>query len=270
VHNSDWVDRQQELRRLQDAMRRRESLLICGDADSGKTALVAKAIDNSTDKVRRSCLCVDGGASVKELLLRLVRALWENEHPLVAGKWRAAQASHYTVSGWLREQSGGRLRSIVCEVLKNQPCWIFLDSLHPCTHLVARFLKELMWRWETPIYALARGLSPIELGEAWGLYWNDKLRLPMGPLPIADATVLLSACIRRFGLSHCELGSFQHEVLDLSGRLPGAIVKMCEMAAQPKYQYQGQIKTCLVHVDYLMGRGAELAQYRQREGTLTT
>jgi hypothetical protein len=71
----------------------------------------------------------------------------------------------------------------------------------------------------------------------------------VGTLPAADATKLLSACIHRFGLNRCELGGFQHEVLELSGRLPGVILKMCAMAAQPKYQDQGQIKTRLVHVD---------------------
>ncbi len=270
VQGADWVDRQQELRRLQDAVRRRESLLIWGDSDAGKTALVAKVIGNSTDRVRRSCLRVDGGASVKELLLKFVLALWQNEHPLVVGKWRTAQTSHYTVSGWLRGQSSGRLRSMVCDVLKAQPCWIFLDNFPPCTHGVARFLEELMWRWETPVYVLARGCSPTELGEAWGLYWNDNLRLPVGPLPVADATALLSVCIRRLGLSRYELGGFRDEVLELSGRLPGTITKMCEMAAQPKYHYQGQIKTRLVHVDYLMGRSSDFVQGRRAESKLSS
>jgi hypothetical protein len=252
VQSQDWVDRQQELRRLRHAMQKRESLLIWGDADSGKTALVAKVLDLLPKKMERACLLVEGGASVKELLLKMVRCLWEKEHPLVTGKWRAAQGSHYTVSGWLRGQSGGRLRAMLIEVLKERPCWIFLDHIPPCTHLVARFLKELMWRWETPVYMLARGCAPVELGESWSLYWNDKLRLHVGPLPIADASALLSACVRRFGLNRWELGGFEQEVLELSGRLPGTIVKMCEMAAQPQYQYQRQIKTRLVHVDYLM------------------
>jgi len=38
----------------------------------------------------------------------------------------------------------------------------------------------------------------------------------------------------------------------LSGCLPGCIVKMCELAADPRYRYGDQIKVKLVHVDYLM------------------
>jgi hypothetical protein len=261
AQSQDWVDRQQELRRLRDAMQKRESLLIWGDADSGKTALVAKVLDQLPKKMERACLLVEGGASVKELLLKMVRCLWEKEHPLVTGKWRAAQGSHYTVSGWLRGQSGGRLRSMVRDVLKSQPCWILLDHFPPCTQLVGRFLKDLMWRWNTPVYVLARGFSPIELGEAWGLYWNDKLRLPVGPLPEADAARLLAASIRRFGLARFDLEEFQSKVLRLSGRLPGAIVKMCALAADPKYQYERRIKTTLIHVDYLMGRQAEIFEH---------
>lgn len=266
--SDEWVGRQYEMQQLREAMKRRESLLIWGESDSGKTALVKRMIGQLPSKMQQTCIWANGGATVRELLQELVRWLWENEDPLVVENWRASQASHYTVSGWLREKSAGRLRLLFCAALKGRPCWIFLDHIPPCTHLVARFLKELIWRWETPVYMLARGCSPAELGDAWSLYWNDKLRLSLGPLPVADAAAFLAACIRRFGLDRYELDDFQSEVLELSGRLPGAILKMCEMAAQPRYQYHGQIKTRLVHVDYLMGRGGELVQYRLNRDSL--
>ncbi len=258
VHSDEWFDRQQEMRQLREAMKRRESLLLWGETDSGKTALVKRVIHQLPAKMQQACIWASGGATLKALLQELVRWLWENQDPLVGESWRASQASHYRVSGWLREKSAGRLRLLFCSAIKARPCWIFLDQIPPCTHLVTRFLKDLIWRWETPVYMLARGCSPAELGDAWSLYWNDKLRLHVGPLAIADASALLSTCIGRFGLDRCELEDFEHEVLQLSGRFPGAIVKMCSMAALPKYQYDGQIKTRLLRVDYLMGRQSDI------------
>lgn len=257
AHSEDWVGRQQELRRLCDAMEKRESLLIWGDADAGKTALLGKAIGQSPTDAQKACLYADGGASVKEILLKLVRSLWENGHPRVTEKWRAAQGHHHMVSAWLREQSGGQLSRMVCGALAEQPCWIFLDHAPPCTHSVAKFLKNLMWRWNTPVYTVARGFSPVEAGQAWSLYWTDKYRLHLGPLPETDAAELLRLCIRRYALIRLELEDFREEVLRLSGRLPGAIVKMCALAAKPKYQYEQRIKTTLIHVDYLMGKQAD-------------
>jgi len=62
----------------------------------------------------------------------------------------------------------------------------------------------------------------------------------------------LEACIHKFSLESTDLGKVRKEVLRLSDHLPGSIVKMCELAADPRYHYGGQIKMELVHVDYRM------------------
>jgi hypothetical protein len=251
---ANLVGRAAELRRLQQAVRAREELLIWGEADSGKTAVVKAGIAALPDEIRKVCLYVEGAASVKELLQRLVGALYENKDAAISGKWRAAQASHYTFGGWLREQPSGRLHRMFCESLAARPCWIFLDHLPPCTHSLAKFLKQLLWRWHTPVYVIARGITPMEAGHAWSLYWTDKLRLRLGPLPEAEAIVLREQSIRRFGLVSLELEEFRQDVLRLSGRVPGTIVRMCALAADPKYHFQRRIKARLIHVDYLLGR----------------
>ncbi|MGO8817988.1 MAG: hypothetical protein ACLQVG_25365, partial [Terriglobia bacterium] len=67
---------------------------------------------------------------------------------------------------------------------------------------------------------------------------------------------LLENCIERFGLSRLDLTDFREEALELSKRVPGAIVKMCAMAADPRYQYGSRIKMKSVYIDYLMtGQG---------------
>ena len=117
---------------------------------------------------------------------------------------------------------------------------------------MARLMKEIMYRCETPVYLIARGMSQQEIGYAWSLYWNDSLRLHLGALHEKHARELLELCIRDFGLNSLDLEDFREEVLRLSGLLPGSILKMSRLATDSRYHYGDRIKIKLVHVDYLM------------------
>jgi hypothetical protein len=57
---------------------------------------------------------------------------------------------------------------------------------------------------------------------------------------------------RGYGLVGLDLRGFREELLRWSGRLPGAIIKMCALASRPQYQYGGRIKTRLLYIDYQM------------------
>jgi hypothetical protein len=120
-----------------------------------------------------------------------------------------------------------------------------------------------MFRCRTPIYLAARGYTQSDIGYAWSLYWNDDLRIHLGPLPERIARELLEKCIRQFGLASLDLGGFREEILHLSGLWPGSIVKMCELAVGARYHYGDQIKTKLVHVDYLL-RGNPSADFHSQ------
>ena len=104
---------------------------------------------------------------------------------------------------------------------------------------------------DTPVYLLARGLSEAEIGRVTDLYWSDRQRLSLGPLPQRAARDLLEWCIRRFSLARLNLEGFP-ELLRLSEQNPGTLIKMCALAAQPRYQYGSQIKTKLIHIDSLV------------------
>jgi len=129
---------------------------------------------------------------------------------------------------------------------------LFVDQFPPATLTVAKLVKEIMYRCKTPVYFAGRGYSAAEIGFAWSLYWTDEYRIHLGPLPESAARALLEICIRRFSLDALDLEGFREEILHLSGLLPGAIVKMCELATDARYHHQDQIKTRVVHVDYLM------------------
>jgi len=246
------VGRKEELRGLRAAIQKRKSLLIWGPQDAGKTALVKKAISELADPERRSCIYWTGAASGKELLSYFVGRLYDTGDSFVQRKVHADGANETSLKGWLHKQTSLRLRSILFTASTQGDYRFFVDHFSPSTHNMARLMKEIMFRCKSPVYLVARDYSQDEIGYAWSLYWNEELRMHLGPLSERAARELLEYCIGKFGLASLDLKDFREDILRLSGHIPGSIVKMCELAANSRYRYRNQIKITLVHVDYMM------------------
>jgi hypothetical protein len=118
---------------------------------------------------------------------------------------------------------------------------------------------------DTPVYLLTRSLKGRAADHLLNLYWSNEHRLSLAPLPEAAARSLVESCIESFALSHLDLSTFRREVLRLSDRIPGAIVQMCALAAEPHYQSGLRVKTRLLHLDSLM-RGYEKLPKPERGG----
>jgi hypothetical protein len=246
------VGRESEMRRLQTALRKRQSQLIWGAMDAGKTLLIRKALSELSEGERRKCICWTGAASRRELVESLIRGLYLAGDPLVRKKVLADQGTEATLTRWINKQSGLRLRGILFTAAEQGEYRFFVDHLPPASHTIAQLLKEIMYRTKTPIYLTGYGYSQGEIGYAWSLYWTDEYRIRLGPLTEAPARELVELCIQRFELGSLDLAGFREDVLHMSGHLPGSIVKMCELAADPRYHYGDQVKLKLVHVDYLL------------------
>ena len=245
-----WVDRREEIGLLCNAMRERRSLLVWGPADAGKTALIDHVVREVGASPASGVLRLSGCPIVQDALRDSVRQLFERGDPVVREKLACEDAVQ--ANRWLRRQPSARLRSILFRAASQRPYWIVLDHVPPLSHSLARLLKEIMWRCDTPVYLVARGSSQAEIGYAWSLFWTDRYRLPLRALAESDARRLMEICIRRYGLAHLDLKDFREELLHCSGRLPGAIIKMCALASQPQYRYGSRIKTRLLYIDYQM------------------
>jgi hypothetical protein len=246
------IGRRDELRRLRVAIQKRESRLLWGAADSGKTALLETVIAELTEEERGTCILWTGAMSIRQLLSHSVGRLYKVGNSFVQKKVREDRDKEPSVNGWLSKQSSLRLRGILLAALAQAECRIFVDHVPPATRNLAGLMKQIMYRSRTPIYLAARSCSPDEVGEAWSLYWHDGLRLFVGPLAERDASVLLEACVRKFSLVSLDLEQFRQDVLNLSGHLPGSIVKMCQLAADSRYRQGDQFKINLVYLDYLI------------------
>ena len=246
------VGRRQELRALRSAIQNRESRLVWGSMDAGKTALIKKAICELPDAERRKCIYWTGAASGRQLLSHFIGRLYELGDPFVRKKVHADGATETSLNRWLDKQTSLRLRGILFTASTQGDYRFFVDHFPSSTHNMARLMKEIMYRCKTPIYLAARDYLQREIGYAWSLYWNDAMRVHLGPLNERAARKLLEICIQGLGLHALDLEDFRDEILRLSGLVPGSIVKMCELAADSRYHYGDQIKIKLVHVDYLM------------------
>jgi hypothetical protein len=246
------VGREQEIRRLRKAIQKRESQLIWGQSDAGKTFLIRQAIAGLPETDRCKCIYWTGAARGRQLVSHFLRGLYSVGDPLVARKVDVDRVGNVTLDRWIDEQSLLRLRGILFSAAEHGDYRFFVDHLPSPTHKMAHLLKEIMYRCKTPVYLTGHGYSQAEIGYAWSLYWADEYRIQLEPLTETPARELLELCIRKFALTALDLKGFREEILHFSKRLPGSIVKMCELAADARYHYGDRVKLKLVHVDYLM------------------
>ncbi len=248
-----FLGRESEERRLRAAILGAQSLTIEGPAGIGKTALVSHAIQSLPASVAARCLYFAGVKDLQDLLRRLIRALYEADDPRLRRQLQTEKVSSFSFAGWLKELSTSRLKGTVYRAVEGGDYRIFLDHLPPLTRAVAKVVKELFWMRRTPVYLVPRAEAQQTISRFnHFFYWGDRERLSLGPLPRPAAQELLENCIERFGLARLDLTDFREEVLELSRSVPGAIVKMCALASDARYQYGTRIKIKSAYVEYLM------------------
>jgi hypothetical protein len=255
-----FVGREVEALRLRDAILKRQGLLISGPAGIGKTFLVLRVLSELPRATARNCLYLSNAEGVQPLLRCLLRELYDLEDVTLRRQLRVEGVRGDAFKGWLKRQSTSRLKGAVYRSIERGCYWVFIDHFPPLTHAEAKIVRELVWMRGTPVFLLARGVTEREAGHVGSVYWGSNQQLSLSPLPEQAGRELLEFCIRKFDLGNLDLEDFREEVMRFSGLLPGAILKMCTLAAEPKYHYGSRIKTRLIHIDCLMslnGRNAE-------------
>lgn len=248
-----FLDREREARRIEEGLAKKESMMLSGPADIGKTSLIKRVVRGLPKDVRSQCLYVAGFKDLHDLLKKLLKAFYQTRNPNLCLRLHAEGVSAANFEVWLKAMPSPRLKGALYRAVEHSDYRVILDHVPPLTHAVAKVIKELFWMRETAIYLLVRDGPDDRIDQfSHFFYWSRQQRLVLGPLPKPVAAEMLERCIRRFELTTFELGEFRKAVLDLSGCVPGAIVKICAMAADKRYQYGSRIKTKLVHIDYLM------------------
>jgi AAA ATPase domain len=248
-----FLDRERESRRIEEALRDKASLMISGPVGVGKTALVLNVLRRIPSRLASQCLYMPSFKDLQDLLHKLIGALYDRKDPNLRQQLHAEGVTVLNFESWLKTQSTSHLKGTLYRTVERGDYRVLFDHPPPLTHAVAKVIKELFWMRNTAVLLLVRDTEASRADQfARFFYWGPRERLALPPLPMEEANELLEACIKRFGLSNFDLEEFREEVLELSGGVPGAIVKMCALAADPRYHFGSRIKTKLVHIDYLM------------------
>jgi hypothetical protein len=246
-----FVDREKECDRLREAILSGQSLMIGGPRGAGKTALVLKIISELSPVVGNRCLYIEKVKDLQDLLRSLIRALYEAEDIKLRRELHSAGVSSARFDHWLRNLPANRLRGTLYRAIDASGYRVFLDHVSHLTPAMARVIKQLFWMRHTPVYLIFSEEPEARMVSRF-FYWGEQEAIRLRSLPMAAGRMLLENCIHRFGLARLDLEGFRDEVVQLSQLVPGAIVAMCELASNPRYQFESRIKVKLVHIDYLM------------------
>lgn len=264
-----FLDRESESRRVEEAFRSGKSMMITGPADIGKTALIKHVVAHLPKGIGSQCLYLAGFKNLPDLLRKLLERLYQAGNTELRRQLHAEGVRAANFEAWAKATPSPHLKGALYRAAEQGHYHLILDHGPPLTQAITKVIKELFWMRNTPVCLLVRDEGKQKIEQICHyFYWGRRERLALGPLHKPVAGEMLEQCIRRLGLSNLDLDGFREEVLELSGCVPGAILKMCTLAADERYQYGSRIKTKLVHIDYLMGQSISVtaSRVRNRQG----
>jgi AAA ATPase-like protein len=250
--------RTEELARIRKAILGRHSLLLCGPAGSGKSALLTETLSSLPGAVRRNCILCDESRSPRTIYQSLIRSMASCGDSEILSRVEGDAGSADQVERWLRAQSSLRLRGLLRKAARAHPYCIFFDTPTSIPDGIYRLFQDWVWSGRTPVILLARGASEHELGRFARLFWHSGLHLSLQPLEPRSAEELLEAAIAQCGLSPFADSAFREFVIKHSERWPGRIMQLCKMASNVSYHYAGRIKLHTLAVDFLLEQDATL------------
>jgi AAA ATPase domain len=246
------VGRERERAALRKTIAERKSLLVCGPPGSGKTVLLEDALGSMTENRRQKFIVCAADGPPEALWRRIAEALGNAGYPEVLERVEREAGSRLALEDWVRSQTSLRLRGVLRLAARGRGHSLFLDASAPLADGTYRLLQEWVWSARVPVILLGRGATEHEIGKAAKLYWHDGMRLHVGPLDPGSARTLIEIQIERFQLRRVADVEFREFVLEQSERLPGGIVRLCEMASHAAYQCEGQLKLHTLAVDFAM------------------
>lgn len=251
--------------RLREAILARQSLLLHGPPESGKTALFNETLSSQPEAVHRNCILCHSCENPRRMWWHLMHCLGEAGEPQVLSRVKRECHSPASLACWLDKQSSVRLRGILRSAMRAGDYCVLIDAPGILPARAYRLLQEWVWSGRTPVFLAARGISEHELGRVARLFWHEGMRLELGPLQPEDTQALLENSIARFGLTQLADAEYRDFVLAQCEGLPGRIVRLCELASQRTYQSCGHIKLHTLAVDFLMRSEAMLPTVLQAD-----
>ena len=228
-----------ERQRLALAFHRRESVLLLGNAGSGKTRLLRETCNDEV-------LFVRWQPSLHSLLVTIARGMIGAKH---SSFLKCAKIGR-DAEKWLAAQPSIHLKGLLWTAIEDSPVPIALDGIAGASFPVYRFLQRIYHAPGMAILAASR--DAVALGALSRLFWNPSAIVRILPLNEGDARLLFDVAADHFGLRTLDLADFRDKVLESAQGNPGQIVEMCRLATRPQYVSGRYIKFAPLRIDTMI------------------
>ena len=230
-----------ELRRLSEAFRTNDPLLLLGPRGSGKTRLIQEALRGNGQ-----VLYVAWEPTLRALLTAVARALIEARHEAFLRRAKPGADPE----AWLAAQTSIRLKGLLWSAIESSPVPMVLDGVAGAGFPTYRFVQRIYHVDDGALFVASRDSS--RLGALARLFWNPAKAMHMPVLVDGEAQQLFESAARHFGLYNFKLDDFREKVLESAGGNPGQIIEMCRLAADPQYHAGRHIKFSPLRIDTLI------------------
>jgi hypothetical protein len=231
--------RDDEIRELRHRLQTRSSFVIHGDSGVGKTFLIGHVLP----KFPAVLYCADSSTGQTIFQMLAVRLLEANDRVLKQTWGRSAAQS-------IKKRSTLALRGLVLNCLNSGEYTVVLDHLKRTSAGLACDIREIMFRGNTPVVAVARSTHMEDLGFLATFFTLQSERMHLRPFSSSEASAFAETVASQLGFNAVNRKEFLDRVLDRSGGLPGNILQLIQMAFLPRYRNGGHVKFSPLYIDF--------------------
>lgn len=248
-----FLDRDREFDFLVKTIQSGASVILHGESGIGKTELLRRVeAFFDQEETATHILYVSPtrtlNDAVKGLALHIVKAVRPSKEMECVRK-KFGKSDDDSVRRWIEHSTGALCRGMVLRAFREDRFAILWDDVGFLSQTFCEFVKRLMREFKVPQVFAGQSAHMESVGYISKVLCGPGERLALPVLDDRNTRLLIEHCMKANALRPARVNDFVEQLWELSGGIPGRIVKMCRMAALDKYRCGREIKLRLIHID---------------------